>query len=85
MAEDGALECEFRELLHTLVRLSHIGGVLGIGTGELIADVAHGIAEDEQRTGRIEHAYVTRCVPGRRDHAQAEHFVVVIDRLKRPR
>jgi hypothetical protein len=84
MAEDGALKCEFRELLNTLVRLSHIGRVLRIGTAELVADVAHGVAEDEQRPGRIEHAYVTRCVSGGRDHAQAEHFVVVTDRLKRP-
>ena len=35
--------------------------------------------------GRIEHAYVTRCVTGRGDHAQAEHFVVVTDRLERAR
>jgi hypothetical protein len=27
---------------------------------------------------------VTRCVSGGRDHAQAEHFVVVTDCLKRP-
>ena len=32
MAEDGALKREFRELLNTLVRLSHIGRVLRIGT-----------------------------------------------------
>lgn len=85
MAEDSALEREFRELLNTLVRLSHIGRVLRIGTAELVADVAHGVAEDEQRPRRIEHAYMTRCVPGGRDHAQAEHFVVITDRLKQPR
>src|SRR5688572_16834799 len=39
MAEDGALEREFRQLLHTLMRLGHVGGVLGIGTSELVADV----------------------------------------------
>ena len=82
MAEDSALEREFHELLNTLVRLSHIGGVLGIGTTELVADVAHGVA-DKQRPGRIEYAYMTRCVTWRGDHAKAEHFVVVIDRLKR--
>ena len=84
MAEDGSLKRAFRELLNTLVRLSHIGCVLRIGTADLVADVAHGVAEDEQRPGRIEHAYVTRCVSGGRDHAQAEHFVVVTDSLKRP-
>jgi hypothetical protein len=81
VAEERALEGEFRQLLHTLVRLGHVGGVLRIGTSELVADVVHGIPEDEQRPGRIEHAYVTRCVTGRCDHAQAEHFVVVTDRL----
>ena len=56
-----------------------------VGTTELVADVAHGVAEDEQRPRRIEYAYMTRCVTGRGDHAEAEHFVVVIDRLRRPR
>jgi len=63
------------------VRLGHVGGVLGIGTSEVVADVVHDVAQDEQRPGRIEYAYVTRCVTGRCDHAQAEHFVVVTDRL----
>jgi hypothetical protein len=85
VAEDGALERESRQLLHTLVRLDHVGSVLGIGATELAADVVHGVAQDEQRPGRIEHAYVTRGVTGRCDHAQAEHFVVVTDRLDRAR
>ena len=84
MAEDGALELEFRQLLHALVRLGHVGGVLRIGTSELVV-VVHCVAQDEHGPGRIEHAYMTRCVTGRRDHAQTENFVVVANRLDRPR
>src|SRR5687767_121239 len=69
MAEDGALELEFRQLLHTLMRLGHVGSVLGIGPGEFVAGVVHSIAENEQRASRIEHADVTWRVTGRGDHA----------------
>jgi len=68
MAEDGALELEFRQLLHALVRLGHVGGVLRIGTSEN-ATVVHSVAQDEQRPRRIEHAHVPRCVAGCGDHA----------------
>ena len=47
VAEDGALKIQFRKLLDALLCLSHVGGVLGIGTTELIVDVVHSIAEDE--------------------------------------
>ena len=43
---------------YTLLRLGHVGGVLGIGTSELVADIVHDVAADKQRPRRIVHAYI---------------------------
>ena len=60
VAEERAGRLRFASF-HTLVRLGHVGGVLWIGTGELVADIVHGVAQDEQRPGRDQYAYVTQA------------------------